>query len=63
MDYDRIGLAVRDRREELLNQAERERMLRDLESGRSSGIRNSAANAAQALSDALATVAQTLRRA
>lgn len=56
-----IGTAVRQRREELLAQAARARMLRELESGRSSTIRVRLAQTAQTLSDLLAGFAQALR--
>ncbi len=59
---DWIGVAVRQRREELLAQAAHARLLRRLESGRSSSIRNRLAETAQTLSDLFAMFAQALRR-
>ena len=53
--------AVQQRREELLAQAAHARILRELESGRSSTIRGRVAETAQILSDALAVLAQALR--
>ena len=57
-----IGIAVRQRREELLAQAAHARILRQLESGRSSTIRERLALTAQSLSDVLASFAQALRK-
>ena len=56
-----IAIAVQQRREELLAQAAHARLLRHLESGRSSSIRGRIAGTAQLLSDALAVFAQALR--
>ena len=56
-----IATAVQQRREELLAQAAHARILRELESGRSSTIRGRVAETAQILSDALAVLAQALR--
>ena len=53
--------AIRDRREELLAQAAHARILRQLESGRSSKLRGRIADAAQTLSDLLAAFAQAAR--
>ena len=52
---------IRMRRENVLENARRRRLMRLAESGRSTGVRTHIANGAQAMSDALAAVARTLR--
>jgi hypothetical protein len=52
---------VRIRREDALETARRSRLLRLAESGRSPSVRGRIANGAQAMSDALASLARTLR--
>lgn len=56
-----IDVHIQKRREELYADAARARIIRMLESGRSTGIRGRIANGAQAASDALAHLAQRLR--
>jgi hypothetical protein len=56
-----IGAYIDERREELYAQAARARIIRMLESGRSSGIRGRIADGAELVSDALAHFAQRLR--
>ena len=58
---DWIGTAVRQRREELLAQAAHARILRQLESGRSSTIRARIAVTAELLSDMFAGLAAAMR--
>ena len=53
--------AIHERREELHAQAARARIVRQLESGRSSGLRRRIADSAQKLSDVLAAFAQSVR--
>ena len=52
---------IRMRRDDALKTAHRSRLIRLAESGRSRSVRTRIANGAQALSDALAALAQTLR--
>jgi hypothetical protein len=52
---------IRMRRDDAFKSAQRSRLLRLAESGRSTSVRARIANSAQAMSDALATVARTLR--
>jgi len=52
---------IRGRREEAFACAQHRRMIRLVESGRSSSIRGRIADGAQLVSDALASVARTLR--
>jgi hypothetical protein len=52
---------VRMRRDDALDSARRSRLIRLAESGRSTSVRARIANGAQALSDALAGVARSLR--
>ncbi len=56
-----ISADIQRRREELHAGAARARLIRTLESGRSSGIRGHIADRAQALSDLLGGLAQALR--
>lgn len=56
-----IAIDIHQRREELHAQAVRARIIRMLESGRSSGIRGHIADSAEALSILLAGVAQAMR--
>ena len=53
--------AIQERREELHAQAARARIIRQLESGRSNGLRGRIADSAQKLSDVLAAFAQSVR--
>ena len=52
---------IRMRRDDALRSAQRSRMIRLAESGRSTGVRTRIANAAQTVSDALAALARSLR--
>jgi hypothetical protein len=52
---------IRMRREDALQSARRRRLSRLAESGRSTSVRTRIADGAQALSDALATLARTVR--
>jgi hypothetical protein len=52
---------VRIRREDAMETVNRSRLLRLAEGGRSTGVRGRIANGAQAMSDALASLARTLR--
>ncbi len=52
---------IQRRREELHAQAERSRIIRKLESGRSSSIRRRIAESAESLSDLLACFARAMR--
>ena len=52
---------IQMRRDNALDSARRSRLIRLAESGRSTSVRTRIANGAQALSDALAGVARTLR--
>ncbi|HEY9179092.1 MAG TPA: hypothetical protein VIO32_00130 [Candidatus Baltobacteraceae bacterium] len=56
-----IHVHIQKRREELYADAAHARIIRMLESGRSSSIRGRIADGAQAASDALAQIAQRLR--
>lgn len=52
---------IRMRRDDAFKSAELSRLLRLAESGRSTSVRTRIADGAQAMSDALAALAQTLR--
>src|SRR5579863_1840491 len=52
---------IRMRRDDAFKSAERSRLIRLAESGRSTSVRTRIADGAQAMSDALAALAQTLR--
>jgi len=52
---------IRMRRDDAMETARRTRLMRLAESGRSKSVRTRIADSAQLLSDALATVARTLR--
>lgn len=52
---------IRMRRHDAVETANRSRLLRLAESGRSTGLRGRIANGAQAMSDVLASVARSLR--
>jgi len=52
---------IRMRRDDAFKSAQRSRLLRLAESGRSSSVRTRLANGAQAMSDALAALARNLR--
>jgi hypothetical protein len=52
---------IRMRRDDALDDANRSRMIRLAESGRSTGVRARIADGAQAVSDALAALARSLR--
>lgn len=52
---------IRMRRTDALTQAQRGKLIRLAESGRSTGIRGHIADSAQALSDAFAELARSLR--
>jgi hypothetical protein len=56
-----LSIDIQRRREELLRQAADARILRALESGRSSKIRARIADSAQVLSDLLADLARVMR--
>lgn len=56
-----ISVHIDRRREELYADAARARIIRMLESGRSSGLRGSIADAAEAAGNALANFARRLR--
>lgn len=56
-----ISVHIDRRREELLAEAARARIIRMLESGRSTGIRGRIADGAESASNALATLARRLR--
>jgi hypothetical protein len=60
MDY-WIGVHIEKRREELYNDAARARIIRMLESGRSTGIRGRIADGAESASNVLANLARRLR--
>ena len=60
MDY-WFHTEIRMRRNDVLKSADRSRLIRLAESGRSSTVRGRIANGAQAASDALAALARTLR--
>ncbi len=60
MDY-WFEVESRMRRDHVVETARSSRMIRVAESGRSTSVRTRIANGAQALSDALATVARVLR--
>ena len=60
MDY-WFDTEIRMRRDDVLKSADRSRLIRLAESGRSSTVRGRIANGAQAASDALAALARTLR--
>jgi hypothetical protein len=60
MDY-WFEIESRMRRDHVVETARSSRMIRVVESGRSTSVRTRIANGAQALSDALATVARVLR--
>lgn len=56
-----ISVHIEKRREELYADAARARIIRMLESGRSTGLRGSIANGAECASNALANLARRLR--
>lgn len=56
-----IGVEIQRRREELHAEAHRDRIMRMLESGRSSSIRGRIADSAESLSDLLAGLARAIR--
>ena len=56
-----LSVEIHSRRDELLAQAEHARIIRMLESGRSSSIRERIADSADSLSDMLAGLAQIIR--
>ena len=56
-----LGFDIHQRREHLLAQAEHARIIRMLESGRSSSLRGHLADSAESLSDLLAGFARALR--
>lgn len=56
-----VSVHIEQRREELHRDAARARIIRMLESGRSSGIRGRIADGAQSASNALANLARRLR--
>jgi hypothetical protein len=57
-----IGVDIQRRREELLAQAAHARIIRMLESGRSSSLRGRIADSADSLSQLLAGVARVMRK-
>jgi hypothetical protein len=60
MDY-WLETESRMRRDDAVETANRSRLIRLAESGRSTSVRTRIANGAQAMSDVLATLARTLR--
>jgi hypothetical protein len=56
-----LSVEIHRRREDLLAQAARARIIRMLESGRSSGIRGRIADSAESLSEMLADLARAMR--
>ncbi len=60
MDY-WFETEIRMRRDDAVETANRSRQIRLAESGRSTSVRTRIADGAQAMSDALATLARTLR--
>lgn len=56
-----ISVDIQQRRDDLYAQAARARLLRMLESGRSTGLRDRIADSAETLSDLLAGLARVMR--